>query len=338
MIALQHWAFDPFIILALAVGLLHERGLRRLNANAPAERADRRRRQSLLFYGGLAVLVLAVASPIDYWSDQYLWMHMVQHLLLLFAAPALVVAGAPWLPLQHGIPGRLRRPVTRSLLLDRWSSPLRALGRFLRHPVTSVVALNAVVLFWHLPGPFDLAEENPLIHVWGMHASFFAAGVLFFLQLINSHPMKVALSPQGQMLAIFCTACMFWVLAMAMVVFSKGAWYSWYKVHEGPLLTPYADQQIGGGIMWICGDFWALPAMTKAVRRLFDGRPAAEVLGQLDRLRPGARGIRVPGRVHAQLALREAALEHGGFGGLAGQGSQPADEAAQGGREEAASS
>ena len=108
-----HWSFDPFGILALAVAAWHEIGLRRLARRSRPDRTRQRRLRSLWFYAGLGVLLLAVESPIDYWADDYFFAHMIQHLLLMFAAPSLIVAGAPWQPLLDALPRRTGRSVTR---------------------------------------------------------------------------------------------------------------------------------------------------------------------------------------------------------------------------------
>ena len=74
-------------IIVLIVVIWHEVGLARLASKSRPERTRQRRLRSPWFYGGLAVLLIAVASPIDYWADRYFFVHMLQHLLLMFAAP-----------------------------------------------------------------------------------------------------------------------------------------------------------------------------------------------------------------------------------------------------------
>src|SRR5690348_11547711 len=126
---LDHWSFDPFIIVVAVLVAWHEIGLLRLARRSRPERSRERRIRSLWFYAGLTVLLLSVASPIDYWADAYFMVHMAQHLLLMFAAPTLVVAGAPGQPLLDALPGRAGRAVTREVLAGGWSRPLRAAFR-----------------------------------------------------------------------------------------------------------------------------------------------------------------------------------------------------------------
>lgn len=305
----DHWSYDPFLVVAAVVVAVHGRGLRRLNRGAPPDRVRRRRRQATWFYVGVGTLLVAVESPVDFWSNSYLWMHMVQHLLLIFAAPVPIVVGAPWLPLEHGLPVGLRRVLVRSVARDRWAAPIRRATGSSWWPWVGVAGLDVALVFWHLPGPFDLAEANQTVHVWLMHGSFFAFGVLFWLQFVGSHPFKVRLSPAQQIGTIFSTAVLMWVLAMAMSVLASGSWYAWYQVHEGPLLSPFADQQIAAGIMWTCGDFWAVPAMIRAVRRLIDQHGTEGIDGAIDALLRGRRTVRVPGNLHAEMARRDAAGE-----------------------------
>src|ERR1700729_2896819 len=113
---LHNWSFDPFLVVAILVAAWHEAGLRRLARRSRPERTRQRRVRAAGFYAGLALVLLAVESPIDYWADDYFFVHMIQHLLLMFAAPTLIVAGAPWQPMLAALPARLGRAATRGVL------------------------------------------------------------------------------------------------------------------------------------------------------------------------------------------------------------------------------
>ena len=95
---LTQWSFDPFVIVVAVVVVWHEVGLAHLAPAVTSARTSTPRRRSFYFYGGLAVLLVAVVSPIDYWADDYFFVHMIEHILIMFFAPILIVAGAPWLP------------------------------------------------------------------------------------------------------------------------------------------------------------------------------------------------------------------------------------------------
>jgi len=274
---LTEWSFDPFVIVAAVVIAWHEVGLRRLARRSRPTRNAERRRRSLLFYAGILLLLVTVTSPIDYWADDYFFVHMIEHLMLMFFAPMLIVAGAPWLPLVHALPVGVRRQVGRAVLLGAWARPLRAAGRFLTSGWVAVVIFNVVMVFWHVPAPFDLAERNTTIHIWLMHGSFFASGVFFWLQIHSSYPFRPRLSTLGRAGALIVTNVVMWVLAMALSLFSTGSWYSVYNHIPGVTLSPYADQLIGAAVLWVCGDFWCLPVLIRVIHQAAseEGSPSA---------------------------------------------------------------
>lgn len=263
----SNWSYDPFLLLAGVVILVHEAGLHNLARRSQPERARARRRRSLFFYGGLAVLLLAVDSPIDYWADYYFFVHMIEHILIMFFAPALIVAGAPWLPLIHGFPLGIRRRVMRSVLLGGWARPLRASARALTGGWAAVVLFNVAMVIWHLPVLFDLAERNQMVHIWLMHASFFGTGVLFWLQIVPSYPARPKLTTGSQIAAILGTNVVMIVLAMSLSLFTNHSVYPVYDHLAGIQMSPFASQQLGAAILWVCGDFWAYPALVVLIRR-----------------------------------------------------------------------
>src|SRR5260370_35903888 len=210
---------------------------------------------------------------------------MVRRRRRMFAAPTLIVAGAPWQPLLDGLPGRLGRSATREVMRGGWSRPLRALGGAARRPWVAVALFNISMLAWHVPALFDLGQNNQTAPIWLMHASFFITGVLFWLQFISSPPFRMRMLPIAQVAALAATNGIMWILAMSRSIITSGSWYPVYNHIPGVTLAPFAGQQISAGILWGCGGFWAIPAVIVVMRRLIaeDGSVSAAVHRMLGR-------------------------------------------------------
>src|SRR5579872_5268799 len=145
---LRSWPSDPALIVTLALtAAIYLRGWLELRRRTPARWIEGR---LLAFVGGLAAIFLALGSPIEPFASLLLSVHMVQHLLLLMVAPALLWLGAPFFPLLRGVPAPIRR---------YWIGPVlraRAVRHFfarLTHPFVALPLFIAASWIWHAPGP-----------------------------------------------------------------------------------------------------------------------------------------------------------------------------------------
>src|SRR5262249_2481456 len=117
--SLRSWPWDPWFLVGLVLtGGIYARGWCFLR------RRDRRRWHAgklAAFLSGLIAIFIALASPIEPFAYFFLQIHMLQHLLLMMAAPPLLWLGAPMFPLLRGLPQPIRvywiAPLLRSPLL-----------------------------------------------------------------------------------------------------------------------------------------------------------------------------------------------------------------------------
>ena len=219
---ISHWSASwPVLICYLAVAVGQLAGLRRLlsgGASALPDGATRQqlRREGLLFQLGLLIVLLALVSPMGYWSDMYIWIRAVQQLLVAVAGPALIVLGAPWTALAQLV--RPRRNVSPPVGGPAATAPSRhTQPRWpLAHPLVWVIAFNAVWIGWQVPVLFDLARGDAVVALTE-HASYIAAGIMFWLQISGSRPLSPQTPPLRRVKLLVGTVITTTVLGMVLV-------------------------------------------------------------------------------------------------------------------------
>lgn len=275
------WQVTPLGCVAVFVGITHEMGLRWLAHRQTPEHRRQTRRRSWAFYAGLVGLTLVVSGPLERWGMQWLSVHMIIHILEMFYLPPLLIIGAPWVPLVFAIPVDTRRRLLRTFYQSKSTAWLRSVASFLVNPVVAVVLFNTVMVLWHIPVVFDWASWHGWVMNWLMAPSFVIVGLLFWRVILPSHPWPARGSTRIQIGAIVVTAFEMLVLAMAMSIFTKAPWYSMNVAMDGAAAA-LRDQRWAAGILWVCGDFWAVPALVLIVMRA--SAPAGGVSASFERV------------------------------------------------------
>ena len=223
--------------------------------------------RSIFFLGTIFTFLLASSAPIDILSSRLLWVHMIQHLLLLVVIAPLLVAAAPLLPLWLGLPRWARRLVRSSAILNI-GSPFHRLGHWLRQPAVSCMLLIIGTWVWHWPALYDLALTNAAIHDWCEHMTFLAVSVLFWTQVIPSPPLRPRLGYLGRAGCVGIAILQNVILAV-LIAFAQVPLYAPYAhlaLAPGGLLA-LQDQQLGAGIMWVFGDLPLVIALVVLLNR-----------------------------------------------------------------------
>jgi len=235
----QRWDLHPSVILGLALlgGLyVYLGGLR-----APGRRVA-------AFAGALLVLGLSLNGPVHNLSDGYLFSaHMVQHLVLTLVFPPLLLYGTPvW--------------VVRPLLRPLW---VQRLARRATRPLAAGVLFSVPITLWHFPRFYEAALEHHPLHIV-QHLVFLATGVLMWWPVLSPTPELPRAGYLTQLLYLF-TLGLPMSVAGALITLSGDVLYPLYAAAPrvwGGGLTPLADQQLGGLVMWVGGTIYLWVAAT----------------------------------------------------------------------------
>lgn len=201
------------------------------------------------FLGGLLALFVAVASPLDTYSESLLFMHMAQHWMLMSVAPPLIALGAPVVPMLRGLPPWLiRRPLGP---LFR-TGTLRRIGTFLSDPRVAWLAMNAAYLGWHIPRAYEFALSSESWHNCE-HACFFFTNLMFWWPILQPWPSRPRFSrwlliPYLGLADVVNTAIAGFLCFCGRLVYPS---YAALPRLFG--LSALNDQVAAGAFMWICG-------------------------------------------------------------------------------------
>jgi cytochrome c oxidase assembly factor CtaG len=202
---------------------------------------------------GFVLLGLAVLSPLCRLAGNLASAHMVQHVILVALAPPLLALGMRYVP----------------------AGAMRLLAA---HPGKCAAAYGILIWLWHVPRFYEAALLDARIHLL-MYFSLIAAAMLFWTGIVAA---KRAGAAQGiwAIVALLITFVHTGLLG-ALLLFSPRLWFPLLAGSSASWgLTPLADQQLAGLIMWVpMGAVFLLAALWVAAGALThagDARPGAK--------------------------------------------------------------
>jgi putative membrane protein len=198
--------------------------------------------QAVAFAGAIAVLLVALASPLDAKVDHDLPLHMVQHVLLLSVVPPLLAESAPITVMLSALPGAVRRrlqPASRRVARSQNTD-----AGWLAWTAGSFALATLTLAAWHIPAVYDAAVTNNSLHALE-HITFVATATLFWWMVLHGGRR----SRRGiGVIAIFIATLPATALGVLMTL-AETSWYAPYGHGAGAV----RDQQVAGAVMWGVG-------------------------------------------------------------------------------------
>jgi putative membrane protein len=184
------------------------------------------------FYGGFVVIGVALTS-LGRVSQDLLFVHMIEHLLLGDIAALLIVLG---------LTGPMLAPILRIKLFDR----LRALS----HPAIAFPLWVIDLYAWHVPALYEAALRHSGVHALE-HAMFLGFGINMWMCLFGPLPTPTWFGNLGKLIYIVAVRLAGTVLGN-IFLWSGTVFYPYYLKGDAHYhISPIADQNIAGAIMMV---------------------------------------------------------------------------------------
>lgn len=255
-VLLLSWAWRPEIILTLTLAaVIHLVGRGRLKKRGSEKLTARWR--SISYLSGLAIVWIALMSPIDVLSAQFFYMHMIQHLLLVMIAPPLLLIANPMPIMLWGLPRTLRREVGRWL---QPSSPVRRALHAATGPGIIWLLFVATLVGWHDSQAYNATLVSEFVHDLE-HITFFGTAMLFWWTVIGAAPRLRPRMGHGVRIGYTLSVVPPNMLTGVAISFAQEPLYPFYTtVPRLGEMTVMEDQMLGGILMWIPGSMMYLVA------------------------------------------------------------------------------
>ncbi len=197
------------------------------------------RSNKIAFVGAILMLWAASDWPMHDISEEYLYSaHMIQHMMLSYFLPPLVLMATPtWL--------------ARVLLGDR---ALYKVVKWFTHPVVAGVLFNVMVMIVHIPLLVNASVENGPLH-YVLHVMVVTSSLLMWMPVCGPVP-EFRIGIAGQMIYLFLQSVVPTVPA-AWLTFAEGVVYRAYDIPVrlwGISVTD--DQQLAGAAMKVGGSIF----------------------------------------------------------------------------------
>ena len=236
----SYWQVDPlnFIFACLIIFLYLY-----MHHSRPGKKA-------LYFFSGWVIYIVAIASPIAFLADHFLFSaQMTAHvMILLLAAPLMVI----------GISSD-----------NRFKKQLDIFSKFLnRFPLIAWLTGVGIMWFWHIPYIYHHVMENAMMHanfsaqciMFAHHTSLLLCGFVFCWPVISPSKMFRINALAGVL--YLSVACVFCSLLGLLITFAPAGLYTMQAVMPANIglqdiiqndwgISQADDQQMAGLIMWV---------------------------------------------------------------------------------------
>lgn len=245
------------------------------------------------FLAGMLCLWFAIGSPLSAFDEVSLTAHMVQHILLMFVVPPLVLLGAPAMPFLHGLPQGFVRLVIGPILR---CMPMQQVGRFITRPAVCWFAAAVALIGWHIPSAFELALRSDFWHEVE-HLCFLFTSFLFWWPVIQPFPSEARWPRWAIPVYLFVGMFPGGALGAFLVFCDRVLYPSYQQTPSVFAISPLADQVLAGALMWVLGAFVNLMPAVLITMDLLSPRVAAPQTAPVDTNLENLASARAPSRL-----------------------------------------